>query len=334
MEATPLSLVFEKKVKKKVRVYEAPVPLAPLADTHAHLTCFWEKDPASCLARAALVGVRQLTTIYDPISDSMGLGAFQRDLRRWLDEAGGLIEANAGAALGQAGDTPGLTTPSTDLMGRVRYLVGVHPYGAPAYTDTVEDEIRAALTDDLCIGIGEIGLDYHVDFEDGVEPAPHDLQIEVFSRQLAIAVRENVPIELHLRNDAGDASREAHADAFRALEEVGVPAAGCVLHCFGEDRATMERACALGCHIAYGGAATFNRNEEVREAFAATPLDRILFETDCPYMAPMPLRGVECEPAMIAFTADALARDRAARTGEDPVAIQQAAWENAVRLLG
>ena len=72
----------------------------------------------------------------------------------------------------------------------------------------------------------------------------------------------------------------------------------------------------------------------MREAFAATPLDRILFETDCPYMAPMPLRGVECEPAMIAFTADALARDRAARTGEDPVAIQQAAWENAVRLLG
>lgn len=95
----------------------------------------------------------------------------------------------------------------------------------------------------------------------------------------------------------------------------------------------MERFVELGCYIAFGGAATFKRNEELREAFAACSLDRILFETDCPYMAPDPLRGVECEPAMIAFTVDALARDRAERTGEDPVAVARAAWENARRLF-
>lgn len=107
-------------------------------------------------------------------------------------------------------------------------------------------------------------------------------------------------------------------DAYNVLREVGVPQAGCVLHCFGEDRATMERFVGLGCYIAYGGAATFKRNDDVREAFAATPLDRILFETDCPYMAPEPIRGLECEPAMISITANALINDRVDRTGRMP----------------
>ena len=97
----------------------------------------------------------------------------------------------------------------------------------------------------------------------------------------------------------------------------------------------MERFVELGCYIAYGGAATFKRNDDVREAFAATPLDRILFETDCPYMAPEPIRGLECEPAMISITANALVNDRVDRTGEDAetMAIAQAAWENACKLF-
>ena len=107
------------------------------------------------------------------------------------------------------------------------------------------------------------------------------------------------------RNDAGDEARAAHADAYRVLAQAGVPRAGCVLHCFGEDRATMERFLELGCHIAFGGAATFKRNEHIREAFAACPRERLLFETDCPYMAPEPIRGLECEPAMMPTTVTA-----------------------------
>lgn len=95
----------------------------------------------------------------------------------------------------------------------------------------------------------------------------------------------------------------------------------------------MERFVGLGCYIAYGGAATFKRNYDVREAFAATPFDRILFETDCPYMAPEPIRGLECEPAMISITANALVNDRVDRTGEDAEAIARAAWENACKLF-
>ena len=95
----------------------------------------------------------------------------------------------------------------------------------------------------------------------------------------------------------------------------------------------MERFVGLGCHIAYGGAATFKRNDEVRAAFVATPLDRILFETDCPYMAPEPIRGLECEPAMISLTVNSLVNDRVDRRGEDARTIAQAAWDNARSLF-
>ena len=181
--------------------------------------------------------------------------------------------------------------------------------------------------------MGEIGLDYHFDADDDVEAAPHDVQMSCMARQLALACARELPVELHVRNDAGDEGRQAHADALRVLTEVGVPPAGCVLHCFGEDRACMERFLEAGCFVAFGGAATFKRNDAVREAFAACPLDRLVFETDCPYMAPEPVRGIECEPALIAFTAERLVAERVRLTGEDPAAVARAAWENARRLF-
>ena len=316
----PALLTFHKHVKKKLRSYEVPRPLAPIADTHAHLTCFWDKDPAETLARAALAGDRLLITLLDPLSDGRDAATFHAQLAGWLGSACAILAAR------------GVGPDAALLLGNVRYLCGVHPYGAPDYTDAVHAQVLEALDDPLCAGVGEIGLDYHFDAADDVAPAAHGVQIACFERQLTLAVERGLPVELHLRNDPADPARTAHADAYRVLRQVGLPAAGCVLHCFTEDRATMERFVGLGCHIAFGGAATFKRNEGIREAFAACPLGRILFETDFPYMAPEPLRGVECEPAMIAFTVDALCRDRAARTGEEPVAIARAAYENA-RLL-
>lgn len=320
------SLAFAKKAK----TFIPPALSAPLADTHAHLMSFWGKDPAWVLVRAAAVGVAQMTTIWDPFSDAESAptaAAYHELLDGWLDEA--RTRFSEGMETG-AIDAVHATS---ELFDSVRYLAGVHPYGAPRYADAVHARVAEALDDPLCAGVGEIGLDYHFDSADDIEAAPHVVQREAMVRQLALALERNLPVELHLRNDAADSARTAHADALSVLAEVGVPRAGCVLHCFGEDRATMERFLELGCSIAFGGAATFKRNDAVREAFAACPIDRLLFETDCPYMAPEPLRGLECEPAMMAFTADALARDRAARTGEDPAAIQRAAWENARRLF-
>lgn len=320
-QLAPQPLVFTKTVKKKQRSFELPLPLAPLADTHAHLTCFWKTSPVDALVRAAWAGVRALVTLWDPIAD--GFASFDA-YRAWLD-----VQVDEARTAAEVAGAP------LALFEHIRFLAGVHPYGAPDFMDRapeVLDHMRKALADPRCAGIGEIGLDYHFDADDNVEAAPHDVQIACMERQLALARELHVPVELHLRNDTGDEAREAHADAYRVLQAAGVPAAGCVLHCFTEDRATMERFVELGCCIAFGGAATFKRNEDIRDAFAACPLDRLLFETDCPYMAPEPIRGVECEPAMIGFTVDALARDRAARTGEDPVRIARAGWENA-RLL-
>ena len=298
---------------KKSKTFELPRPQAPLIDTHAHLLSFWGRDPVEALARAGQAGVAGIVTLYDPVADAEKLAdatAFSVWLRARLSDA-----AAAGA------DMP------------CRYLAGVHPYGAAEYTDAVHAQIVAALADPLCAGVGEIGLDYHFDADDDIDAAPHDLQMQVMARQLELACACNVPVELHIRNDNGDEAREAHRDCLAVLREVGIPAAGCVLHCFGEDRATMEAFVELGCHIAFGGAATFKRNEAVREAFAACPLDRILFETDCPYMAPEPIRGLECEPAMIAQTADVLLYDRADRTGELPEQMAQRVLQNSRELF-
>lgn len=315
-----LELVYTKRAKKKSRTYGVPEPLAPIADTHAHLTCFWETDPAWALARAAAAGDRMLVTLFDPIGDDYTAESFSRALDTWISGARAHLVTTRPSEL-------------AILLDQVFFLVGVHPYGAPGYTDEVHAQLIQALRDPRCRGIGEIGLDYHFDADDNIEAAPHDVQIACMARQLELACERGLPVELHLRNDIGDASREAHADAFRVLCGVGMPSSGCVLHCFTEDRPTMERFCELGCYIAFGGAATFKRNEGVREAFAACPLDRILFETDCPYMAPEPIRGLECEPAMIPLTIEALCYDRASRTGEDPAAIARAAWDNARRLF-
>ena len=257
--------------------------------------------------RAKAAGIDLLVTVFDPIADKRSV----TDYSDWLVRE---------------------ILPMQDIP-QIKYLAGVHPYGAPDYTDDIHAQVVAALDDPLCAGIGEIGLDYHMDYDDDITPAPHSVQIDCMARQLELAVCRNVPVELHLRHEDMDQERTSHVDAYNVLREVGVPQAGCVLHCFGEDRATMERFVELGCYIAYGGAATFKRNDDVREAFAATPLDRILFETDCPYMAPEPIRGLECEPAMISITANALVNDRVDRTGEDAETIAHAAWENACKLF-
>lgn len=299
---------------KKNKVFELPRPLAPLFDTHAHLRSFVREDRwvTDILARAYEAGVRRIVSVYDAAGDCREDIPDVAGYAAWLARA-----LNEG----------------THPLPRVQYLAGVHPYGAAAYDDAIHAQLEAMLDDPRCAGIGEFGLDYHFDDDDEVASVPHEVQATCFARQLELAVARNMPVELHLRNLAGDEARAAHTDALRILDEVGVPQAGCVLHCFGEDRATMEAYLERGCHIAFGGATTFKRNEAVREAFAACPLDRALFETDCPYMAPEPIRGLECEPAMIAQTADVLIYDRADRTGELPEQIAQAIWDTSNALF-
>ena len=133
--------------------------------THAHLLSFWDKDPLECLRRARRAGVDALVTLIDPVGDKMDPAAFSQWLRTSIVEAV------------PAGEIPAL-----------KYLAGVHPYGALDYTDDIHARIEAALADPLCAGIGEIGLDYHFDAEDDVSPCDHDVQMACMARQLELDV--------------------------------------------------------------------------------------------------------------------------------------------------
>ena len=215
------------------------------------------------------------------------------------------------------------------LVERVRIVAGAHPYGAARLDKAALACLEELLASPRCVGVGEIGLDFGPYNE-----LPADVQETAFRRQLAVAREHGLPVELHIRDSQDPDDHSAHELAARVLAEEGMPSAGCDLHCFTDGPEVMAPFVELGCHIAFGGASTFKRSDDIREAAAACPEGLLLSETDCPYMAPVPLRGEECEPAMVAFSAACVAAVR-----EDVgVAMRDqtyaALWENACQLLG
>lgn len=314
----------------KGRACPMPRALAPLADTHGHLGSLKLHDPALALARAALAGVRLLVVPVDPV------GEFPR---KWADAAGFLdfLETHLKIAqdcLDEAAEQDfvvpefeGWEPPA--LLSNVHIVVGSHPYGAAGYDEAAEALTRELLASPYAVGVGEIGLDFGPYNE--VDPR---VQGQAFRRQLRLAHELGLPVELHIRDAAGDAGCTAHREAVRVLKEEGVPEAGCDLHCFTSNKHVMEDFKQLGCHIAYGGAATFSRSAEIRDALALTPGRSIITETDCPYMAPVPLRGEECEPAMVAFTAALVAKVRAEAGVASPAQTYKSLWTNACDLFG
>ncbi len=313
---------------KKGKPIPFPMPLAPLADTHGHLTSFRTHDPAAAVARAALAGVRLLAVPVDPSDDVTDVGAF----RAWFDgvrqDAARLLEKCASQghlppAFEGWGQLPA-------LVDNVWYLAGVHPYGS---LSLLEDEcaltrLRELLSHEACVGVGEFGIDYGP-----WNDVPRDAQIEAMRLQLRIAHEYDMPVELHVRDAQDDPSAQAHEDALRVLEEEGVPRAGCDLHCYTSGPEVMEPFVQLGCHVAFGGAVTFSRSGDIRDAAAACPRNNLLCETDSPYMAPVPLRGQECEPAMVGFSAACVANVREELGIDSPRETYEALWTNACSFL-
>jgi TatD DNase family protein len=164
--------------------------------------------------------------------------------------------------------------------------VGLHPHDASDFTDAVEKEIRQWSLEAKVVAIGETGLDYHYD------RSPREVQRAVFRRQLALARDTGLPVIIH--------SREAADDTFSLLTESGVRNG--VFHCFSGDRAMAERALALGFFISFAGPVTFRKADNLREVAAMVPDERLLVETDAPYLAPEPLRGRRNEPAFLHHT--------------------------------
>ena len=302
-----------------------PAAAAPLADTHGHLTHFHLYEPDWALARAALAGVALLGVPVDPTDDGRDPQALLDVLERWCDEASGHVEELVSWGVRPQADDP------LALLDNVRVWAGVHPYGAADFNASPEAQraLESLLASPRAVGVGEFGLDYGP--YNKTDPAE---QRVAFATQLRLAHELNLPVELHIRDAEGDEAATAHAEAAQILEREGVPAAGCDLHCYTSNVEVMRPFVEMGCFVAFGGAATFPRSDDIREAAAACPAQLLLSETDSPYMAPMPLRGMECEPAMVAFSADLVARVReeagVATRGET----YEALWENARRLFG
>lgn len=190
--------------------------------------------------------------------------------------------------------------------------VGVHPHEAENVPENYLDTLRNYLNDEKTVAIGEIGLDYHYDF------SPHETQKRLFEEQLKLSKELDIPVIIH--------DREAHSDTFELLKKYKPKG---VVHCFSGSVEMAEEIIKLGMYIGLGGAVTFKNAKNPVLVAKAVPLDRILLETDCPYMTPVPYRGTRCDSSMIKFTAEKIATERGISVDE----LFKATNENAQKLF-
>lgn len=285
-------------------IVNAPYMPECIADSHAHIHML--ADVPLALARAGVHGVKFIEAITDPAED--GTVLFD-SLDGWLRSAQLDVRRMGSLCCGQAPyDVP-----------KVRIAAGVHPHNAKDYTGQMEDMLVRMLHDARVSALGEIGLDYHYDL------SPRDVQLNVFARQVRIAKEAGLPVILHVR--------EAYDDAYGLMEAEGWPEGGVILHCYTSDAQEVSRWLAAGCYVAFGGAATFKSSDSIREAAVQVPAGRLLFETDSPYMAPVPFRGTKCEPAHTIWTADALCGVRGCLDTDAVKQLLRQTYENTLGLL-
>jgi TatD DNase family protein len=205
----------------------------------------------------------------------------------------------------------GLVMASGDA--RISTTAGLHPHDASTWTDDTAAWLAEALQDPRVVACGEIGLDYHYDH------SPRDTQRLVFERQMALAEAAGKPVVIH--------AREADADVAAVLQ--AFPAVTAILHSFSSGPALFEAGVALGHYVSFSGMVTF-RSWGLDDLVRATPAERLLVETDAPYLAPVPHRGHRNEPAYVRLVADRVATVR----GEAAPALIEQTGRNARRLFG
>lgn len=194
--------------------------------------------------------------------------------------------------------------------------VGVHPHEAEAEADVTTEELVRLAAHPKVVAIGETGLDFFYDH------APRDLQATLFRRHIAAARETGLPLVIHTR----DADVETAAIL---TEEMAKGAFPMLLHCFSSGQALAATCLALGAYVSFSGILTFKAAANVRETAAAVPMDRLLVETDAPYLAPVPKRGKTNEPAFVAHTAAVLAGLK----GVSPERLAAETTENFLRLF-
>lgn len=227
-----------------------------------------------------------------------------------LPENGIARVVNVGASLASCGRT-------IELMNRYDYIygaIGVHPSETAELNDEAFEWLRQQCQLEKCVAVGEIGLDYYWDEPD------RELQKEWFRRQLNLARELAKPVIIH--------SRDAAKDTVDLMTEVHAEEIGGVIHCYSYTKETAEVFLKMGFYFGIGGVLTFKNAKKLKEAVAYIPLDRIVLETDCPYLAPEPNRGKRNSSLNIPYVVKALAEIK----GVEEETVRKAAWENAHKL--
>ena len=193
--------------------------------------------------------------------------------------------------------------------------IGWHPTEAGSYTQEVEDMLVSHLHDPKVIALGEIGLDYHW------MTAPKETQERVFRRQIQLSKDLDLPFVVH--------TRDALDDTYEIIKSEGVGPCGGIMHSYSGSLEMAERFIQLGMMISFSGVVTFKKAVDVQEAAQNLPLDKILVETDAPYLAPVPKRGRENRTAYTRYVVDKIAELRGLTVEE----VAQATYENALRIF-
>ena len=192
---------------------------------------------------------------------------------------------------------------------------GVHPQDALKFNSETPGKLRRWLSLPKAVALGEIGLDYYYD------NAPHDMQLDVFLRQLSIAREMGKPVIMHIR--------DGHGDAINLLRAHRSELPAGVMHCFSGSIESAREYLNMGFYISFAGPITFKNAARLPEVAQYVPADRILTETDSPYLAPIPMRGRRNEPAFVRFTTARVAEIR----GEDPEEFAVHCLENGMRMF-
>ena len=213
------------------------------------------------------------------------------------------------------------TNDGSDVIGLAREndflfaAYGLHPHDAAKWTDDVRTRIGEVMAMKKVVALGEIGLDYHYDF------SRRETQKDVFLQQLSLAHELHKPVIMHIR--------EAHGDAYEILktaEKRGLSFKG-IMHCYGGSLESANEYIKMGLYISFSGSLTFKNTPILTRVAANIPLDRILIETDSPYMAPVPLRGRRNEPSFVSYVCQKLAEIR----GMDASYIAETTYQNGLR---
>jgi TatD DNase family protein len=215
------------------------------------------------------------------------------DLTEVLDRA---REAGVSAIIDVGFDLPSskASVRLSNSYSQIFSAVGIHPHDAQSVKESDIDELKKLALERKVVAIGEAGLDYYRNL------SPKESQISLFKRHIALAQETSLPLIVH--------SRDAHDDTLRILHEENSGSLRGVMHCFSGDYRVAKLSLDLGFYISFAGPLTFKNASEIREVAKSVPIERILIETDCPYLSPDPFRGTRNEPSYIVRTAEKLAQ--------------------------